>query len=57
MIEVLECRYDFEFFRDEENSSKTGVVINEGNKPSIVRGGRDLGQSPNITMDKSERLG
>ena len=57
MIEVLEYGGDLEFVGDEENPSKIGMLINEGNKSPIFRGGSDLGWSPNITMDKSERLG
>ena len=56
MIEVLECGYDFRLVEDEENPSKAGAVINEGNKPPFIRGGSELGRSSNITMDKNERL-
>ena len=54
MIEVPECGGNFVFVRDQENLSKTSIVINKGHKSSSPRGGCGLGWSPNITMDKSK---
>ena len=55
VIEVSECGGNFRFVRDQENPSKTSMVINKGHQPSFSRGGSDIGWSPNITMDKSKR--
>ena len=57
MIEVLEYGSDLRFVGDEKDPGKAGMVINEGHKPQFSRRDSNLGWSPNITMDKGERLG
>ena len=51
MIEVPESGGDLEFVRDENDSGKTSMVINEGHKPTFFRGSSNLGQSPHTSKE------
>ena len=57
VIEVLENRGNLGFISDKEDLGKTGMIINKGHKLLFPKGGIDLEGTPNITMDKGERLG
>ena len=56
VIEVSKRGGNFGFVGDQEDPSKTSMLIDKGHKPSIPRGS-DFGWSLNITEDKSKKLG
>ena len=56
VIEVLKNRGNLIFICDKEDPGKMGMIINKGYKPLLPGGCSDFGWTPNVTMNKSERL-
>ena len=55
-VKLLKDGWDLRFISEEENPSKASVIIDEGHKQALTwRCGNTRG-TPNIIMDKGERL-